>query len=63
MKKKLFEAIKNLEMEKVIDFVDEEVKEEYIEAQWDNYVRDSIVDEIYDKIIEIKEAAEADEEE
>lgn len=32
MKKKLFEAIKNLEMEKVIDFVDEEVKEEYINS-------------------------------
>ena len=41
----------------------EELQKRYVEAEWDNYVRDSIVDEIYDKIIEIKEAAEADEEE
>ena len=32
MKKKLFEAIKNLEMEKVIDFIDKEVKEAYINS-------------------------------
>ena len=32
MKKKLFEAIKNLDMEKVIDFVDNEVKESYINS-------------------------------
>ena len=41
----------------------EELQKEYIEAQWDNYERDSIVDEIYDKIIEIREAEEVDEEE
>ena len=41
----------------------EELQKRYVEAEWDNYGRDSIVDEIYDKIIEIKEAAEADEEE
>ena len=32
MKKKLFEAIKNLEMEKVINFIDKEVKEAYINS-------------------------------
>ena len=41
----------------------EELQKRYVEAEWDNYVRDSIVDEIYDKIIEIREAAETDEEE
>ena len=41
----------------------EELQKEYIEAQWDNYERDSVIDKIYDTLIEIRRTEEVDEEE
>ena len=41
----------------------EELQKEYIEAQWDNYERDSVIDKIYNTLAEIMETVEVDEEE
>ena len=41
----------------------EELQKEYIEAQWDNYERDSVIDKIYDTLTEIRRTEEVDEEE
>ena len=41
----------------------EELQKEYIEAQWDNYERDSVIDKIYDTLTEISRTEEVDEEE
>ena len=41
----------------------EELQKEYIEAQWDNYGRDNIIEKIENTLAEIMETVEVDEEE